>query len=70
MYSNEFKATKGNILIVDDTPENLRVLSTTLSEQGYKVRGVVNGQMALRVVAIGSSRSDSSRHQNARYEWV
>ena len=50
MSSNKSEATKGNILIVDDTPENLRVLSTTLSEQGYKVRGVVSGQMALRVV--------------------
>lgn len=37
------------ILIVDDTPENLHLLSTTLIEQGYKVRGVVNGAMALRV---------------------
>ena len=50
MSSNKPEAPKGNILIVDDTLENLRVLSTTLSEQGYKVRGVVNGQMALRVV--------------------
>lgn len=38
----------GNILIVDDTPENLQILSATLSERGYKVRGVVKGQMALR----------------------
>ena len=48
--SSYTEALKGNILIVDDTPENLQVLSTTLLEQGYKVRGVVNGQMALRVV--------------------
>jgi signal transduction histidine kinase len=38
---------KGNILIVDDTPENLRVLSSTLTERGYKVRSVINGAMAL-----------------------
>jgi len=38
---------KGNILIVDDTPANLRLLSNMLTEQGYKVRAVVNGQMAL-----------------------
>lgn len=38
---------KGNILIVDDTPNNLRLLSTTLTEQGYKVRSVINGSMAL-----------------------
>lgn len=37
-----------NILIVDDNPENLRVLETLLTRQGYEVRGVVNGEMALR----------------------
>lgn len=38
---------KGNILIVDDTPDNLRFLSTILSEQGYEVRSVRNGSSAL-----------------------
>ena len=38
---------KGNILVVDDTPANLRLLSSMLAEQGYKVRSVINGQMAL-----------------------
>jgi sigma-B regulation protein RsbU (phosphoserine phosphatase) len=38
---------QGNILIVDDTPANLRLLSSMLAEQGYKVRSVINGQMAL-----------------------
>ncbi len=40
--------SKANILVVDDTPENLRLLSSILSEQGYKVRSALNGQMALR----------------------
>ena len=40
-------STKGDILIVDDTPDNLRLLSTLLSEQGYKVRSVINGSSAL-----------------------
>ncbi len=38
---------KGNILVVDDTPANLRLLSNMLSEQRYKVRSVINGKMAL-----------------------
>jgi two-component system, sensor histidine kinase and response regulator len=38
---------KGNILIVDDTPDNLRLLSSALTERGYKVRSVINGAMAL-----------------------
>ena len=35
------------ILIVDDIPNNLRLLSTTLSKQGYKVRCAKNGAIAL-----------------------
>ena len=38
----------GNILVVDDTPENLRLLSTMLTHRGYSPRCVINGQMALR----------------------
>lgn len=38
-----------NILIVDDVPDNLHLLSKALTEQGYEVRGVVNGAMAIKV---------------------
>lgn len=48
MNSNIQKASLGNILVVDDTPENLRLLSTMLSQRGYAPRCVINGQMALR----------------------
>jgi PleD family two-component response regulator len=37
----------GDILIVDDTPANLRLLSDMLVEQGYKVRLAPNGKLAL-----------------------
>ncbi|MEA5535532.1 hybrid sensor histidine kinase/response regulator [Crocosphaera sp. XPORK-15E] len=40
----------GNILVVDDTPDNLRLLSVMLSEQGYKVRKALNGQTALKTI--------------------
>lgn len=33
---------------MDDTPNNLRVLSTMLLEQGYEVRTALNGHMALQ----------------------
>ena len=39
----------GDILIVDDRLANLRLLSNMLTQQGYKVRGVPNGPMALKV---------------------
>lgn len=41
------KLTRGNILIVDDAPANLRLLSGILNKQGYKVRSVISGPMAL-----------------------
>jgi len=47
MGTRQSKAPKGNILIVDDIPENLRLLSNVLTERGYKVRSVINGAMAL-----------------------
>ncbi len=38
---------KGNLLIVDDKPANLRLLAAMLVEQGYKVRSAINGPLAL-----------------------
>jgi serine phosphatase RsbU (regulator of sigma subunit) len=38
---------KEDILVVDDVPNNLRLLSNMLTENGYKVRSVINGHMAL-----------------------
>jgi len=42
--------SKGDLLIVDDTLPNLRLLSKLLVDNGYKVRGVQNGKMAIRAV--------------------
>ncbi|MEM9510989.1 MAG: response regulator, partial [Cyanobacteria bacterium P01_E01_bin.35] len=39
-----------NILIVDDTPDNLRLLSKTLINEGYQVRCAINGSMALLTI--------------------
>ncbi|MEM9540749.1 MAG: hybrid sensor histidine kinase/response regulator [Cyanobacteria bacterium P01_E01_bin.42] len=39
-----------DILIVDDRPENLRLLSSMLEQQGYRVRNALNGQRALTAV--------------------
>ncbi len=39
--------SKGDILVVDDKPENLLLLSTVLTKKGYEVRKVVNGNLAL-----------------------
>lgn len=41
---------KADILVVDDTPANLQVLSIMLKEAGYKVRSAPDGKLALRAV--------------------
>jgi signal transduction histidine kinase len=38
---------KENILVVDDTPANLRLLADILSQKGYIVRPVTNGKLAV-----------------------
>ena len=45
------KSYKGNIMIVDDTLPNLRVLGKMLVENGYLVRGIPKGSMALTAAA-------------------
>jgi len=40
-------AIAGDILVVDDTPANLRLLTGMLTQQGYKVRPAPNGKLAL-----------------------
>ena len=39
-----------SVLVVDDTIENLRLLSNLLGEQGYEVRAVTSGRQALQAV--------------------
>ena len=46
---------RGNILIVDDLPDNLRLLRDTLSAHGYKVRSAITGAMAIRAAQSPST---------------
>ncbi len=46
---NRLQMTK-NILIVDDTPANLRLLAEMLTKRGYKIRPAPNGHRALATV--------------------
>ncbi len=45
--NNDINTDRGNILVVDDTPANLRLLAGILNGKGYKVRPVPNGELAL-----------------------
>jgi len=50
MNSQPSSPTKADILVVDDTPENLRLLVKILRENSYKVRPVPNGNLALSAI--------------------
>ncbi len=43
---------KANILIVDDAPEHLRLLTQMLTSRGYQVRQAINGKLALQGAQI------------------
>lgn len=49
MNSHQVPAFLRDILVVDDHPDNLRVLSAILTESGYHVRRAINGHLALKV---------------------
>lgn len=51
MRSFQQQPTHGDILIVDDTQPNLRILSTMLARQGYEVRSASDGPTALSLAA-------------------
>lgn len=52
MTSDVVASDRGNILVVDDLPDNLRLIRDTLSEKGYKVRSATTGAMALRAAEL------------------
>ncbi len=43
-------ADQAVIMVVDDNPDSLKLLSDILSEQGYQVRQALNGRLALTAV--------------------
>ena len=43
---------KGDILIVDDMPDNLRLLSAMLQAHGYEVRKSINGPLAIKAAQL------------------
>ncbi|OKH13241.1 GGDEF domain-containing response regulator [Fischerella major NIES-592] len=47
MNYERLQSDKKDILIIDDTPDNLRILSWLLTKKGYSVRKTLNWQMAL-----------------------
>ena len=61
----DMSANNGTVMIVDDTPGNLALLSDTLSEAHYRVLVATDGQSALEQIQYikpysGPQFSDSS----------
>ncbi|MCU7935221.1 MAG: PAS domain S-box protein [Candidatus Thiodiazotropha sp. (ex Dulcina madagascariensis)] len=52
MISSSTDNLAADLLVVDDTPESLKLLTSLLREQGYSVRAALNGSMALGSVVI------------------
>ena len=42
--------TSSSIMIVDDTPENLRLLTDLLKNKGYRIRTLPSGKLALKAI--------------------
>ena len=61
---------KADILVVDDTPDNLRLLIEILVERGYKVRPRLQWTKSLSGCQNRTSRSDFAGHLNAGNEWL
>ena len=50
IHANNESSIKGDILIVDDNPNNLHLLAKLLTENGYKARPAPSGSLALKSV--------------------
>lgn len=52
MDALDTESLPANILLVDDQPQNLRLLADLLEEQGYEVQEAINGPIALQAVSV------------------
>lgn len=51
-FDHHMLASAGDILVVDDTLENLKYMASVLAEAGYRVRSASDGELALRSVQV------------------
>ena len=49
-YQLHRQTDRGNILVVDDTPANVRILTDTLMHHGYEICSAMSGERALEIV--------------------
>ena len=49
-YQLQRQTDRGNILVVDDTPANVRILTDALTHHGYEICSAMSGERALEIV--------------------
>lgn len=53
LNTNQTETTQANILIVDDTPDNLDLLASILKKRGYQTQCIDNGAEAIEIARSG-----------------
>lgn len=54
VHPDSSPATKGNILLIDDLPQNLKLLTDLLSQLGYVVRSAISGARGIKSAKLKS----------------
>ena len=54
MTESQANISGARILIVDDVPANLRILSEALESQGYRIQAATDGETAIKLVAASA----------------
>ena len=57
------------ILVVDDVPENVRLLEAVLDAHGYDVVSATDGHAALDLAAVGEAGPRAARRDDAAARW-
>ena len=59
--TSEQMRRKGNIVVIGDTPANLRLLAGMLTKEGHKVRPMPNGELGLKTVLASPPDFEAKR---------
>jgi CheY-like chemotaxis protein len=70
MFSSQAKHQAKRILIVDDIEDNLFLLETILTEEGYKVDSATNGQISISQDRSFTTRFSVDGCHDARNGWL
>ena len=61
---------KIDILVVDDTIDNIKLLDSLLTYEGYNVTGASSGNAAIRICQKQTSRPNFAGYYDAQNGWL